>query len=111
MIDAALLDMFNCPELTHPVELGAGSTRGYFDDQAVPMQDDFGARLIQERTLYVRTGTLPAIATSATLRMGPAGADAVGGSDPTYTVREFKPIQDGKVTAVILVPVTLPVPS
>lgn len=101
-----LAEMFAIDELTHPVTLEGVSTRGYFDEEAAPRQDDFGAGFLVERTFYVQRGSLPCLATTKQIRIGALAAESVTAADPLYTVREHKPIQDGLVTMIILVPET-----
>lgn len=106
MIEAALQDMFSCRELTHPVQLAGESTRGYFDEQAVPAQDEFGGRFVVERTFYIQTDSLSCLATNKRIQVGVLGAASVQAGDTRFSVREHKPVQDGLITALFLVPET-----
>lgn len=97
-IAAALQDMFSVPELTHPVQLGAESTRAYLNESGELMP--FGGADIQivGPVLYIRKDTLPALAQGSVVTVGALGAStATGGRD--YRVHRLDPIEDGLILA------------
>lgn len=101
MIEAALHAMLATPELTHPVTLGAASTRGIVDaaGQMVPVAGTEVQRI--GTVLYVAKDSLPGLAQGAVLTVGALGAaSAVGGR--SYRAGAPEPIDDGLLIAVEL---------
>lgn len=98
MVHAALQDVFACPELTVPVQLGTGTTRGFLDSGGtfVPLA---GTDLQRMGTvLYLQKDSLPGLAEGVSLTVGALGAATVAGGRP-YRAGPVEPIDDGLIVA------------
>lgn len=90
--------MFAVPELTVPVSLGSGSTRGYLDSGGtlVPLA---GTELQRIGTvLHLLKGSLPGLAENASVTVGAVGAESAAGGT-TYRITAIDPIDDGLILA------------
>jgi hypothetical protein len=97
-VTADLAAMFAVPELTVPVSLGSGSTRGYLDSggMMVPLA---GTELQRIGTvLHLIKGSLPGLAENVSVTVGAVGAASADGGT-TYRITAIEPIEDGLMLA------------
>lgn len=97
-VPAALQDMFSVAELTHPVQLGDQTVRGYYDKTGeIASLAGLQVQSI-EPLLFLIAGALPALTEQATITLGALGATSAAGGT-SYRVHHIDPVQDGLVLA------------
>lgn len=95
---AALQDMFSVPELTIPVQLGAVTVRGYYDETG-EMASLAGLNVQSiEPLLFLVKDSLTGLKEQDALTLGALGATSVAGGR-VVRVGKIDPVQDGLVLA------------
>lgn len=94
--------MFAIPELTHPVSLGAGSTRGILDSAGavVPLAATELQRI--GTVLYLQKDSLPGLASDVLLTVGDVGAATAVGGKQYRVAGDPEPVDDGLILACAL---------
>lgn len=97
-VRAALLEMFTVAELTHPVQLGAATARGLYDETGEVAS--LAGLQVQSVVplLFLVADTLTGLAQNAQLTLGGLGASTAAGGR-VFRVHQIDPIQDGQLVA------------
>jgi hypothetical protein len=93
-----LAAMLAITELTHPVTLGGGSTRGILDESGaiVPLAGTELQRI--GRVLYLQKDSVAGIAPGADITLGALGATSAAGG-ASVRLAQCEPIDDGLIIA------------
>ncbi|MDB4906367.1 MAG: hypothetical protein JWO05_1151 [Gemmatimonadetes bacterium] len=96
-----LLVAFSEVELTHPVQYGAESTRGFLN-RSGEARHVLGVDVeVAADVLFLRTDALPDLAEETPITVGALGAaSAVGGT--VWLVQQLFPVDDGTIVAAAL---------